>query len=76
MYMCKYPSKEYFVREYIEKGRTREDIAKENNCHLFKIHNYKRTISSQASITEEGSTTISKESTSQAIGDGNGEALG
>lgn len=46
------------------------------DCHLFKIHNYKRTISSQASIIEEGSTTISKESTSQAMGDGNGEALG
>lgn len=33
------------------------------DCHLYKAHNYKKTISSQAS-QEEGSETISKESTS------------
>ena len=42
------------------------------DCHLFKIHKYNRKISSQTS-NEEGSTTISKESTLQAFGNGNGE---
>ena len=41
------------------------------DCHKAK-HRSLQTISSQASI-EEGSTTIAQASTSQAIGDGNGE---
>lgn len=43
------------------------------NCHFYKIHKYKKSISSEAS-QDERSTTISEESTPQAIGGGNGGA--
>lgn len=44
------------------------------NCHLFTIHGYNKTIRSEASYSEERSTTTANAGTSQAIGDGNGES--
>lgn len=41
------------------------------NCHFYKIHKYQKSISSEAPKRER-STTISKESTPQAFGGGNG----
>lgn len=53
--MCKYPSKEYFIEEYINKGKTREQLAQENGVSVatIKTHLYKKRIVKPSIIPTE-----------------------
>ena len=44
--MCKYPSREYFIKEYIENNKTREQLAEENSVSVstIKTHLYEKRI--------------------------------
>jgi len=53
--MCKYPSREYFVQEYLINHKTREQLAKENGVSVatIKTHLYEKRVVRPALIAED-----------------------
>lgn len=53
--MSEYPSKEYFIEEYVHKGKTRAELAKENGVSIatIKTHLYEKGIRKPDIINEQ-----------------------
>ena len=53
--MAKYPSREYFIQEYIENGKTREQLARENGVSIatIKTHLYEKRVMKPDLLSKE-----------------------